>query len=316
MSSPSAQQRIPRSNRVFSYWSEHPPCATLAPGETVLVETTNAFGDHELRPGDTLADLDLSQCDPLTGPLFIETAEPGDTLAVTIDDITLIGTGAQGIIPDFGTLPWDSLPLHFFEPRDGRIQWLRGIELEVRPNLGAMGVAPREGEIPSIEPGDHGGNQDTKYVCPGSTVYFPVYHPGALLFLGDCHQIQGDGELCGVAPETDAEVTLTVDVIKGRSIRRPRIAARDRYMTLASAKTLEEAVRLAVRDAVDMLVEEKGLTPDEAYMLLTVKADIEICQVVDPLMTVRVAMDRDFWEGLRPDPGATAGQTDKESNGR
>jgi amidase len=293
-----AGRRIARSNRVFSYSAEHRPCATVLPGEALVIETTNAFGDQHFEPGDTLADLDLEQCDPLTGPLYVEGAEPGDTLAVHIDHIELVGVGAQGIIPDFGILQWERLPLHFFEPRDGRIRWLRGIELETRPNLGAMGVAPREGSIPSIEPGDHGGNQDTKYVCAGSTVYFPVFHAGALLFLGDCHQIQGDGELCGVAPETDAEVTLRVDVLKGRTIRRPRILAADRFMNLASAPTLEEAVKLAVRDAVDLLVAEKGLTEDEAYMLITIKADIEICQVVDPLMTVRVAMDRAFYEAL------------------
>jgi len=296
-------RRIERSNRVFSYSAEHAPCARLAAGESVLIETTNAFGDQRFEPGDTLADLDLEQADPLTGPLYVEGAEPGDSLAVHIEHIELVGTGAQGIIPDFGTLDWASMPLHFFTPENGRIKWLRGIEFDVRPNLGAMGVAPAERSIPSIEPGDHGGNQDTKYVCAGSTVYFPVFHPGALLFVGDCHQIQGDGELCGVAPETDSEVTLSVDVLKGKTIRRPRIMAADRFMTLASAATLEEAVKVAVRDAVDLLVEEKGLTEDEAYLLITVKGDIEICQVVDPLMTVRVAMDRDFYEQLQPAPG-------------
>jgi amidase len=296
-------RRIPRSSQVFSYSAEHAPCATIAPGETVVVETTNAFGDHGLGPGDTLADLDLAQADPLTGPLYVEGAEPGDSIAVHIEHIELVGTAAQGIIPGFGTLEWERLPLHFFEPKDGRIRWLRGIELDVRPNLGAMGVAPASGSIPSIEPGDHGGNQDCKHVCAGSAVHFPVFRPGALLFLGDCHQLQGDGELCGVAPETDAEVTLHVELLKGRSIRRPRIMAAERFMTLASAKTLEEAVRLAVRDAVDLLVEEKGLTEDEAYLLITIKADVEICQVVDPLMTVRVAMDRDFFERLAPGPG-------------
>jgi amidase len=295
-------RRIARSNRVFSYAAAHPPCATVAPGETIVVETTSAFGDQEFRPGDTLADLDLSAADPLTGPLYVEGAQPGDSIAVHIDHIELVGVGAQGIIPNFGILEWERLPLHFFEPQDGRIRWLRGIELDVRPNLGAMGVAPAEGAIPSIEPGDHGGNQDAKYVCAGSAVHFPVFHPGALLFMGDCHQLQGDGELCGVAPETDAEVTLRVELLPGRTIRRPRIMAAERFMTLASAKTLEEAAKLAVRDAVDLLVEEKGLTEDEAYMLITVKADLEICQVVDPLMTVRVAMDRDFFEGLAPDP--------------
>jgi amidase len=298
---PDTLRRIPRSARVFSYSAEHEPCAHVQPGETLIVETTNAFGDQRFEPGDTLANLDLSQCDPLTGPLFVEGAEPGDTLVVHIEHIELVGSGAQGIIPDFGALEWESLPLHFFMPENGKIRWLRGIEFDVRPNLGAMGVAPREGSEPSINPGDFGGNQDTKYVCAGSAVHFPVFHPGALLFMGDCHQIQGDGELCGVAPETDAEVTVRCELLKGRSIRRPRIFARDRVMNLASAETLEGAVKLAVRDAIELLVEEKGLSPDEAYLLITVKADVEICQVVDPLMTVRIAMDRDFYERLDPE---------------
>jgi amidase len=303
-------RRVSRSNRVFSYSTEHAPCATIRPGERVLVETTNAFGDQKLEPGDTLDGLDFDACDPLTGPLYVEGAEPGDSIAVHIEHIELIGTGAQGIIPNFGILDWESMPLHFFTPKDGRIRWLRGIEFEIRPNLGAMGVAPATGSVPSIEPGDHGGNQDSKHVCAGSAIHFPVFHPGALLFMGDCHQIQGDGELCGVAPETDAEVTLRVELLKGKTIRRPRIVTADRFMALASGNTLEAAVRLAVRDTVDLLVAEKDLTEDEAYLLITVKGDIEICQVVDPLMTVRVAMDRDFFESLAPDP-----RTDLE-NGR
>lgn len=294
-------KRIARSNRVFSYSGAHEPCAVVAPGETLVVETKNAFGDQTLKPGDTLDDLVLDDCDPLTGPLFVETAEPGDTLAVIIEHIEPVGPGMQGVIPGFGVLDWPTTPVHFFEPEDGRIRWLRGIEIELRPSLGAIGVAPAEGEVASIWPGDHGGNMDTKHVCAGSTLYLPVFHSGALLVLGDCHQIQGDGELCGVAPETDAEVTLRVDVEKGKTIRRPRIMTADRFMTIASAETLEQAVKVAVRDAIDLLVEEKGLSEEEAYLLVTIKADIEICQVVDPLMTVRVAMDRDFYEQLEPE---------------
>jgi amidase len=97
-------RRIARSNRVFTYSSEHPPAAMVAPGESILVETTNAFGDQKFGPGDSLADLDLTICDPLTGPLYIEGAEPGDSIAVHIEQIELIGHGAQGVIPDFGTL--------------------------------------------------------------------------------------------------------------------------------------------------------------------------------------------------------------------
>jgi amidase len=290
--------RIARHRRVFAYDHANEAAIRVEPGSRVVVETQNAFGDNRFEPGDSLAGLDLEVCDPLTGPIHVEGAEPGDALAVHIEHIELVGHGAHGIIPNFGILPWDSLPLHFFTPKDGKITWLRGIEIAVRPSLGAIGVSPAEGPIPSIYPGDHGGNMDTKYACAGSTMYFPVFHPGAGLVMGDCHQIQSDGELCGVAPETDAEVTVTVDVVKDAGLRRPRILAAHRYMTIASAETLEAAVKLATRDAIDMLIVEKGFEEDEAYLLLAIKADIEICQVVDPLMTVRVAFDRDFWDGL------------------
>ena len=293
-----AAARVARSRRVFAYDHANDPAVRVGPGARVVVETQNAFGDNRFEPGDSLAELDLGVCDPLTGPIHVDGAEPGDALAVRIEHIELVGHGAHGIIPNFGILEWESLPLHFFTPKDGKITWLRGIEIAVRPSLGAIGVSPADGPIPSIYPGDHGGNMDTKYACAGSTIYFPVFHAGAGLVLGDCHQIQSDGELCGVAPETDAEVTLTVDVVKGAGLRRPRIMTAHRYMTIASARTLEDAVKLATRDAIDMLVVEKGFEEDEAYLLLAIKADIEICQVVDPLMTVRVAFDRDFWEGL------------------
>jgi amidase len=293
-------QTIGREHHVFSYSSEHTPVAKISPGESVLVETTYAFGDQPLKPGDSLADIDLSLCDPLTGPLYIEGAEPGDTLAVHIDDVQPTEAGAQGVIPDFGVLEWDRLPLHFFKPEGNKVQWLRGLEYELQPNVGAVGVAPATGEIPSVYPGDHGGNMDMKHIRSGATVLLPVWHPGALLFVGDCHQRQGDGELPGCVAETNAKVTLHVDVHKGQSIKRPRVLTEDRLMLIASAKTLDEAVEIAVRDTVDMLVEEKGFSEDDAYLFTGIWCDAEICQVVDPLKTARVAMDRRFYEELQP----------------
>jgi amidase len=291
---------IGREHHVFSYSATHPPVARIAPGEPVLVETTYAFGDQPLGPGDTLADIDLSLCDPLTGPLYVESAEPGDTLAVHIEHVQPTDAGAQGVIPNFGVLEWDRLPLHFFKPEGNRVQWLRGLEYEMRPNVGAIGVAPRDGEIPSVYPGDHGGNMDMKHIRAGATVLLPVWHPGAVLFVGDCHQRQGDGELPGCVAETNAEVTLHVDVLKGTSIKRPRVLTEDRLMLIASAKTLDEAVQIAVRDTVDMLMDEKGFDEDDAYLFTGIWCDAEICQVVDPLKTARVAMDRAFIENLRP----------------
>jgi amidase len=296
---------VPRSAKVFSYSAEHAPAVTIEPGEQVIVETTSAFGEYGLKPGDDLSNLDQSKADPLTGPVAVAGAEPGDVLEVHIEDIEVVGLGAQGVIPDMGILDWPRLPLEFHPVEDGEIVFPGGLRLTARPNIGCIGVAPQGEAVPSVMPGDHGGNIDTRYAAAGSIIEFPVFHPGGLLFMGDCHQLQGDGELCGVAPETDAIVTLRCFVRKGASIKRPRILTNDRLMFIGSALTLEEAGALATRDLLDALVTEKGFTEDMAYLLLTMKADFEICQVVNGLRTARVCIDRDFYEGLAP-AGPTA----------
>jgi amidase len=293
--------RVPRSAKVFSYSAEHRPVVTVQQGETVVVETTSAFGEFALGPGDDLSGLDVARCDPLTGPIAVEGAQPGDVLEVQIDEILVEGLGAQGVIPGIGILDWPRLPLEFHPVNDGEIVFPGGLRLAVRPNLGCLGVAPKGEPVPSVLPGDHGGNIDTRFVCAGSVIELPVFHPGALLFLGDCHQLQGDGELCGVAPETDAVVTLRCTVRPGDgSLRRPRIRTDERLMFIGSAETLEAAGALATADLVGALVAEKGLAEDLAYLLVTVKADLEVCQVVNGLRTARVCIDREFYEGLPP----------------
>jgi amidase len=291
--------RVPRSAKVFTYSAEHPPAVTVQQGETVVVETTSAFGEFALGPGDDLSGLDVARCDPLTGPIAIEGAQPGDVLEVQIDEILVEGLGAQGVIPGIGILDWPRLPLEFHPVHEGEIVFPGGLRLAVRPNLGCLGVAPKGEAVPSVLPGDHGGNMDTRFVCAGSVIELPVFHPGALLFLGDCHQLQGDGELCGVAPETDAVVTLRCTVRPGDgSLRRPRIRTDERLMFIGSAETLESAGALATADLVAALVAEKGIAEDLAYLLVTVKADLEVCQVVNGLRTARVCIDREFYEGL------------------
>jgi amidase len=290
--------RVPRSAKVFSYSAEHPPAATIAPGETVIVETTSAFGEFPLARGDDLSGLDVTRCDPLTGPIAIEGALPGDVLEVHIDAIEVEGLGAQGVIPGIGILEWPRLPLEFHPVENGEIVFPGGLRLPVRPNLGCLGVAPRGEPVPSVLPGDHGGNMDTRFVCAGSVIEFPVFHPGALLFMGDCHQLQGDGELCGVAPETDAVVTLRCTLRRDAPINRPRVRADERLMFIGSAETIEEAGALATADLIAALVAEKGLSEDLAYLLVTVKADLEVCQVVNGLRTARVCIAAKFYEEL------------------
>ncbi|HWH12751.1 MAG TPA: acetamidase/formamidase family protein [Solirubrobacteraceae bacterium] len=291
--------RVSRSAKVFSYSAEHAPAVTVSPGETLIVETTSAFGEFGLGPGDDLSGLEIGRCDPLTGPIAVRGAQAGDVLEVHIDEIRVEGLGAQGVIPGIGILDWPRLPLEFHPVEDGEIVFPGGLRLRVRPNLGCLGVAPAGEAVPSVLPGDHGGNMDTRFVCAGSVVEFPVFHSGGLLFLGDCHQLQGDGELCGVAPETDAVVTLRCELRRGTGrLRRPRIRTDRRLMFIGSAATLEEAGALATADLVEALVADKGIDEDLAYLLVTVKADLEVCQVVNGLRTARVCIDREFYDGL------------------
>jgi len=298
--------RVSRSAPVFTYSAEHEPVVTVAQGETLIVETNSAFGMFDLGPGDDLSGLDVAKADPLTGPIFVSGAMPGDVLVVQIDELEVVGLGAQGVIPEIGILDWPRLPLEFHPIEDGCLVFPGGLRLPLRPNLGCIGVAPKDGPVASVLPGDHGGNLDTRFVCPGSTIEFPVFHPGGLLFMGDCHQLQGDGELCGVAPETDAVATIRCHVRSGGGpgsgaafeLLRPRIRTAERLMFLASAPTLEEAGAIATADLVRALVGEKGYSEDHAYLLLTMIADLEISQVVNGLRTVRVSVDRKFYEGL------------------
>jgi amidase len=293
------ETRLRRGAKVFSYSAAHPPAITVAPGQLLTVETTSAFGEFALGPGDDLSGLDIARCDPLTGPIAVAGAQPGDVLCVHIDDIAVEGLGAQGVLPGIGILDWPRLPLEFHPVENGEIVFPGGLRLALRPNLGCIGVAPAGEPVASVLPGDHGGNMDTRFVCAGSVVELPVFHPGALLFLGDCHQLQGDGELCGVAPETDAVVRLRCELRRdGQPLARPRIRTADRLMFIGSAVTLEAAGALATADMVAALVAEKGMSEDLAYLLVTVKADLEVCQVVNGLRTARVCIDRAFYEGI------------------
>lgn len=289
---------VPRSAKVFSYDAAHPPAVTVEPGTVLTVKTTSAFGEFDLQPGDDLSGLDIDRCDPLTGPIAIAGAEPGDVLEVHVLALEVEGLGAQGILPGIGILEWPRLPLEFHPVEDGAIVFPGGLRIPLRPNLGCIGVAPAVGPIPSVLPGDHGGNMDTRYVCAGSIVELPVFQPGALLVMGDCHQIQGDGELCGVAPETDAVATIRCELRKGEALPRPRIRTAERLYFLGSALTLEAAGALATRDLLDALVARTGLSEDHAYFLATLKADLEVGQVVNGLRTARVGIDLDFFQAL------------------
>jgi amidase len=267
-----------------------PPIATVGPGEEVEVETWNAL---------------TTVTNPVTGPLEIEGAEPGDTVVVEVVDIELPKQGTTAIIPGFGALEgWLKLlepKMKTSEIRDGKIHFMTDdgemIEIEADPFIGTIGVSPKSEAITTLSPGRHGGNMDCPDVRPGNRLILPVFRPGALLGLGDVHAVQGDGEVCGVAVEVDAVVTLRFDLAKGKKISWPRVESSDEIMTVCSARPLEDAARLAFRELVDWMASDYGWGREDAYMFLSLAAKARIAQIVDPLYTVVAKLSKRYLGG-------------------
>lgn len=265
----------------------NPPIACVKPGEVVEIETWSAL---------------TKVTNPVTGPVEIEGAEPGDTLSVEIVGIELPSEGKTAIIPGFGALEgWLRLMerrMKACEIKDGVIFYQKdgggSVEIEADPFIGTIGVSPEFEAINTLSPGRHGGNMDCPDVRPGNRLMLPVLRPGALFGLGDVHAVQGDGEVCGVAVEVDAVVTLKFDLEKGRKIDWPRVESSDEIMTIGSARPLEDAARIAFREMVDWMAHDYGWDRLDAYMFLSLAARARIAQIVDPLYTVVVKLHKRY----------------------
>ena len=299
----------------FTYCYSHPPVARIASGDTVVTKTRDASNDAFAVTDKTLfPKIDLTKVNPQTGPFFIEGAEPGDTLKVRIDKISLNRDwGWGGSIPFFGALAPEYKTMMVTPPvPDQLFVWrldasrnvgilempkskIGRVTIPLRPFFGTIGTAPPGKEcISSLVPGPNGANMDFNEVVQGVTMYFPVFEPGALFMLGDGHAAQGDGEIMGAAIETSFDVQFTVEVIKGKKINWPRLE-NDRYiMSIGSTRPLMDALRLACADLIDWLATDYGYDKMEAYQLLGQQAVLKIANVVDPQYSVACALDKAY----------------------
>lgn len=287
-------RKLSSENFVYKMSAENPPVMTVKPRKTILIQTQDGFGGAIKRDDDPFPTIDMERVNQTTGPIFIEGAEPGDTLVVDIKNIVLPKQGVTTIIPSFGALKeqfsreWKKVRAI----RAGRVIFPGGIRLPVHPVIGTIGVAPAQGTVGNLYPGPHGGNLDVKDITKGARVYLPVFVPGALFSLGDGKAVMGDGETNGVGIEVSMKATVRFDLIKDKPIRRPRLENATHKITIASAANLEDASKTALNDMIDLLVEETVLTKEEAYAMLGAIADIKIANVVDPEVTVRVAVPK------------------------
>jgi len=275
---------------VFSPYPD--PIATVAPGETVAIHTEDAFEGRIATEEDLPSKVLGSYLNPQTGPIYVEGAEPGDTLAVKIESIEPARDWAVSVfVPYFGGLTatqatrllHDPLPerIYFYELRDGVFRHGDRISVPLRPFLGTIGTAPELEAISALTPHNHGGNMDCRDTCPGNTVYLPVRTPGALFYTGDAHGSQGDGELCGVALEISARSVLTFDLIKGQAIEWPRIESPEKLMTVGSARPMEDAARIAYTELIDWVAADYGYDRLDAYQLLTQLGEMYVGNMVD-----------------------------------
>jgi amidase len=174
------------------------------------------------------------------------------------------------------------------------VRWNDRITLPYEPFIGTIGVSPEIEAISSLQPDYHGGNMDLPDVAPGAIIYFPVHTDGAMLYVGDCHATQGDGELSGVALEQRATVTLQVDLIKNWSFAWPRLETKDFIMTIGSARPLEDAARIAYRELVRWMAADYGFDEIDAYMLLSQAGRMRLGNMVDPKYTMGASILKNY----------------------
>jgi acetamidase/formamidase len=290
-----------------TYSYAHPPALRLKPGDRVITRTIDAGGTDE--NGRQVASVGAN---PEIGPFYVEGAEPGDVLIVTFDKIE---TNRKTSFSGSALAPYTTDPQALLQRQPGpapRANWTidkeKGmarlesadllptvLELPLRPMLGCVGVAPaRKESILSTTPGPWGGNMDYNGLTSGVKVMLPVNEPGALLFMGDGHARQGDGEVVGTGMETSMDVEFTVDLVKKKAIGWPRLENGDYVMVLASARPLLEAFQHATTEMQKLLVADYGFNERGAAALMGQAVEYEIANVVDPSFTIVAKIKKAF----------------------
>ncbi len=274
------------------------PVVEIEPGEVVEVEVADASGgqlDSSSVPAD-VASLDFERVNPVTGPVFVKGARPGDVLSVEILEFRAHDWGWTAIIPGFGLLadeftePW--LRISEVDAERGHVRFGDRVTLPFSPFPGTIGVAPPEaGQHSIVPPRKWGGNMDIKHLRQGSTLLLPVGVEGALFSVGDTHAAMGDGEVCGTAVETAMDIAVRLDLRRDLSLRYPQydvpegqLAQTERssyHVCTGIGPDLFEATREAIREMVEYLVTQRGFDRQEAYAIASVAVDLRIHEIVD-----------------------------------
>ncbi|MTI49187.1 MAG: acetamidase [Firmicutes bacterium] len=288
------EYRIKTDNCVYSMSAKNKPALTVPMGSTVIFHTFDCFQNQIKNDKQEIENISWDNINPATGPLFIEEAKEGDILKVEIVNISIADQGVMAAIPQAGLLgdKVKKSEIKILPIIENKAIFNDNIQIPVNPMIGVIGVAPKSGEIPCGAPDSHGGNMDNAKIVAGTTLYFPVNIEGALLSMGDLHACMGDGEIMVTGVEISGSVKVRVDVIKERSIDNPAMEDKEFIYTIASDEDLLTAVKTATQEMHKIVMNKLEMSYNEAGMLLSAVGDIEICQVVDPKLTVRYKMPK------------------------
>lgn len=283
---------ISNINTVFDMSPDNAPVARVESGETVCFETLDCFREQITNESQYLDSIDWSHLNPVTGPLFVNGARPGDTLKVEILSIELASRSAMVEGPKGGITGIDAkervikvLPIY-----DGNTAFNDKLSLPLCPMIGVIGTAPAGESIPTGIPSFHGGNMDCKRIGENTTLYLPINVEGALLAIGDLHAVMGDGEVCGCGAEISGAVTARVSVLKEARLPLPFLKTETLSMAIYSDSSLDAAASGATLCMRKFLIEQVGMNDREAGMLLSLMGDLRICQAVDPNKTCRMEL--------------------------
>lgn len=275
-------KRIMRDQIRFGFDKEFAPVETIESGETVCFETQDCYAEQIDVDGKDFKELDMKRNNPVTGPLYVNGAEPGDVLKVEIQNIEPKDHGVMCVRLGCGVYEVEGCHCRKFPIHDNKIFFDHGIEVPVKPMIGVIGTCPEEA-CDTQAPGEHGGNLDIRDLGIGSTVYLPVAVSGALLAIGDCHAVQGDGETAICAIEISADVTVKVSVLKDAgAIPTPFIETEKDIYTTYGDESLDVASVKAARKMHRYLTDKTKLTDAQAAMLLSLVGNLRISQVVNP----------------------------------
>lgn len=277
---------------IYSFDPNTEPVISINQCEVLTIETMDCFAEQIKSKEDSMDSFDWSRVNPATGPIYIRGVKPGDILRVDILKIDIAENSLMACIPGVGALAEHITEAErtFLKKKDGYLilDTEKGeLEIPIKPMVGVIGVTPAHKSIATGIPDAHGGNMDCRLVTEGSSLYFRAELEGGMLACGDLHAAMGDGEVLICGAETSGELTIRAQVVKVPDLPTPLLENAGLYATLASAKTLDEAAALATDMMMDFLVNNAELKTNDAARLMSLVGNLRVCQIVDPLVTMR-----------------------------